>query len=235
MDNKQLIDLMRPYDIGSEKVRLGSNQDGGYVINDIALSSASALFTYGVGGDTSYEVAFNERYGKPVYLFDHTIGAENWDKGDLHFVNEGLGIGVENCGDFVDHYDKLGLTEKVLFKLDIEGAEWDYFLNADIGKIADRSTGIILEIHWFQDALRMEQLPIVMEKILSRFVLTHVHGNNWGGEHGGNEIFPRVMELSFVNKTLVTTSVLDTTTYPTIYDRPNRGDVEDCPLNYLKS
>src|ERR1700733_11758386 len=66
------VSFLKPVSLKS-KCRLGRQQDGGYVVYEPALRQTDLLITYGVGWDTSFEEAFQERYKKPAYLFDHTM------------------------------------------------------------------------------------------------------------------------------------------------------------------
>ena len=68
------------------------------------------------------------------------------------------------------------------------------------------------------------------------FILTHTHGNNWGGEfdYEGYKV-PRVAEFSFVNKRYVTESTPDNQDYPIEgIDYPNNSSIDDCDLSFLK-
>jgi hypothetical protein len=86
-----MLKYFKPQNINSKKVRLGSEKDGGYVAPELILEKCTALFTYGYGGDKSYEDDFILKYKKPNYLFDHTVQQESWDIGIQHFISEGLG------------------------------------------------------------------------------------------------------------------------------------------------
>jgi hypothetical protein len=131
-----MLDLLKPKNVHHKKIRLGPLEDGGYVMPEIILNQCSALFTYGVGFNWGYESEFAAKYNnKPVYMFDHTIGQEKWSKDNIHFYNEGLGFG-EKCRDVIEHYNELNIEGDIFLKIDIEGAEYDYFLETDIEKIA---------------------------------------------------------------------------------------------------
>ena len=52
----EFIKLLKPQNVFLTKKRMGANEDGGYVMLDYVLENCSALFTYGVGGDTRYEL-----------------------------------------------------------------------------------------------------------------------------------------------------------------------------------
>lgn len=230
-----MFDYLKPKFIDSPKKRLGTLADGGYVTPELLLDKCVALFTYGVGGDVAYEVDFEKQYQKPVYMFDHTMNQANWDQGNLHFINEGLGSDPK-CKDFLDHYKEFNISGDVLLKIDTEGAEFDYFANANIDQLAEKCVGIILEVHWLEQEQNRIKFVSIMEKIRKHFILVHLHGNNWGGEFEYEKhIIPRVPEMTFVNKKFVENIINDTQDYPIPgLDYPNNANIADCNLSFLK-
>ena len=133
-----------------------------------------------------------------------------------------------------------------MLKIDIEGGEFDYFSQTDIAGMSLVTTGLILEVHWLQEKTNQEKFVTMMERLKEFYVLTHVHGNNWGdtfdyiekvsGSKFTGYIVPRVLELTFANKRFVNYMVPDTQKYPIEgLDLPNNaypGKV-DCNLDFL--
>ena len=235
---EKFIELLKPQNIFLEKKRLGPSEDGGYVVPKFVLENCSALFSYGVGYETKFDEDFYVEYQKPTYLFDHTIPHRAWDRQhmDIQLFNHGLGFG-ENCKDFHEDYNTLNIDGHVLLKIDIEGGEFDYFLNTSIPKMGDNVMGLLLEIHYINDPKNREDMVKMITKLNEVFVLCHIHGNNWGGEwyHNG-ETIPKVLELTFVNKKFVEKSELDDQNYPIPgLDVPNNRDLADYDLSFLKS
>lgn len=230
-----LLKLLKPVCIDSEKIRLGQNQDGGYVINKVAIESSSVLYTYGVGGDTGYEVAYRNMTGNSVMLYDPTIDMPNPPEG-MTFYKRGLGGNGNDL--FSIHFSvNWSINNKVLLKIDTEGAEYEYFMNEDIAFLSECCTGIILEVHHLNEPMRQLIFKRILKDLQKYFYLTHIHGNNWGGEFGleGFSV-PNVLELSFVNKQICK---LSDTVCSEIYpvpglDFPNRADQPDCSLLFLK-
>lgn len=288
-----MLKYFKPYKINSPKIRLGSNSDGGYVVSEIVLNQCTTLFTYGYGGDKSYEDDFIAKYDKPNYIFDHTGHQEKWSQGEQYFFPEGLGSSISNkdkviqlfeelytrkdllnkafddlnedqstakvkkfkkiletlsetvknlsetlsVKDVKEHYNSLGIQGDIFLKIDTEGAEFDYFLNADIDDLATFVCGIVVEVHWLDQEQNQTKFVDMMEKINKHFVLTHVHGNNWGGEfiYEGHMI-PRVPEFSFVNKKYAPEAIPDTQDYPIPgLDYPNNTNITECNLDFLKT
>jgi hypothetical protein len=234
-----MLHLFKPYVIDSDKIRLGPNEDGGYTISVVSAESAVALVTYGVGHDIRYEECYRDKYDKEIYLYDHTIGRETgWNIGKrLNFINEGLGFN-KNCDDFINHYKKLSLFGDVLLKIDIEGAEYDYFEKANIKEIANITTGILLELHWLTEDIYRKRAEKILYKLYEYFTLTHIHGNSWGTtwKYEAYEI-PETFELSLVNNKYVKNKKVDNQDYPIkgldVSNRPGHPDLSLKFLNQL--
>ena len=232
MKKTSLIEKLHPYDIGDKKVRLGPNEDGGYVLNETILDNSMALVTYGVGNDMRFEEHFTRQYNKPSYLFDHTIGRETgWDIGaNLHFFNEGLGFSPQ-CKDFIEHYETLKFTQDVILKIDVEGAEYNYFANTSVETISKYTSGVLLEVHWLSDAHHREKFEMILDELQKHFTVTHVHGNSWGVvvDYEGF-MFPETIEVTLVNNKHIKSKTLDTSKYPVpgldVSNRPNYPDVD---------
>ena len=229
-----MLDLLTPKYVGHEKLRLGPKEDGGYVVPEVVLEKSCALFSYGISWDDRCEHHFVNTYRKPAFLFDHTIKPKEYANPLLTFVPEGLGRG-ENCCDFLHHYKKYQKEGSVFLKIDIEGGEYDYFLNTDIKLISKLVYGISLEIHWVDKRSNRDNFMKIMDELLQYFTLCHVHGNNWSSlwEYKGHQI-PQTFELSLINKSLVEIETQDDSKYPIpLLDFPNKSDKKDYPLTYI--
>jgi hypothetical protein len=88
----------------------------------------------------------------------------------------------------------------VLFvKIDAEGAEYQVLddILADAGNIA----GIALEVHDLGN--RGGECEQLLRRVSDSFAITHLHGNNCAPLIGSSGL-PSVLELTFVNKSLLT-------------------------------
>jgi len=246
-----MINLIKPYDIKQPKVRLGPKNygahehgDGGYVTNENVITESVALFTYGVAGDIRYEEEYAKKYNKPAFLYDFTVDQPVNPAPGLVFKKEGLGIGKDKCKDFLDHYKENNIKGDVLLKIDIEGAEYDYFTSANVKALADVTTGIILEVHNLHDSNVRPQLETILNKLKPYYFITHVHGNNWGGtfdliERVNDSKFtgytvPIVIEFAFTNKKYANVAIPDNQKYPIAgLDMPNNADRPETNLDFL--
>lgn len=250
--NNKFLELLKPQNTFLNKIRLGPLEDGGYVMPEFVFENCSALFTYGVGGDSRFEIEFAKKYNKPVYLFDHIMFApvagyeehqknerirmtKYWEENGCTFVENGLGF-EENCKDFYQNYQELNINDHIFLKIDIEGGEYDYFLKTTIENFENTVMGISLEVHWINASQFNHKLYEILLKISKYFVLCHVHGNNWGGtfEFEGYTI-PETLELAFINKKFVEKYEPDNQEYPINgLDVPNNPEKPDYKLNFLK-
>ncbi len=54
-------------------IRLGKDNDGGYLVEKGSINNAKALLTLGLGYDWSFEKDFSQKYKKPIFCYDHTV------------------------------------------------------------------------------------------------------------------------------------------------------------------
>lgn len=66
------LDFLRPVPIGN-KIRVGRDLDGGYILYKPLLAETDALMSYGVGWDISFDEQFNKLTNKTVIMFDPTM------------------------------------------------------------------------------------------------------------------------------------------------------------------
>lgn len=216
-------------------IRHGRAGDGGYLVSRVAFEKADVLLGYGIADDISFEETFSTLYQKPSFGFD--CGVESI------LVNNKLCTFISECiandssvyahqkssgkfSTFPDQLKKLSLQNKKLFiKMDIESAEYVAF--EGIQEFFQNITGIVLEIHFAHDN-QIVLANILLEKLLKDFYLVHLHANNcslvtFQTKYSKGNI-PRVLELTFINKNLVTNAVIaENQSYPL------SSDMENCP------
>lgn len=222
-----------------ELARHGKSYDGGYVVAVKALNESDILLGYGIDTDNSFEDQYSVIYGKPSYGFD--CGIQHIDSKSKLFtlVKECIASGAYlynksnsnyQISSFEQQLDKLKLKNKKIFvKMDIEGAEYDAF--PEIINNQNNITGISLEIH-LKDLDYTKKALHLLKQLDKHFVLLHVHGNNCCINSGFSTtnsigVIPSVIELSYINKSLVTNFVLSKNQFhPLKIDQPN---IESAP------
>jgi len=218
-----MLDQLKIYNVYTTKIRLGNPWDGGYIVPINVIGESEALFTYGIGSDTAFERDYALISRKKAYCFDHTIEEINVSEFYLKYLNfkkEGLSDKTESDKKhFFDHYSEKGMTGKVLLKIDTEGAEYDFFENTDIDELANRVCGMVIEFHFFNRKEILDKFLSLLSKINNRFLICHVHGNNYGGtsdyEYNGQPyIMPHFLEISFVNKNSIEAYGVEKSEFP---------------------
>lgn len=235
---EELVKLLKVYSVydgnGPLKlVRHGREYDGGYVAAVKSFDQSDVLLGYGINTDNSFEDQFSLIYNKPSYGFDCGIDHIDSKSNLFTLVKECIASDsfLYNRADsnnrvtsFQQQLKNLKLEDKKIFiKMDIEGAEYDAL--PEIMKYKNNITGISLEIH-FGELQTTKKALNLLKQIDKDFVLIHVHGNNncKSRFETSNSIgqIPSVIELSYINKSLVTYFTLsEDQSHPLDIDQPN--------------
>jgi hypothetical protein len=231
-----MINQLKVYNVG-EKIRVGNTYDGGYVLPKQMLEDSECLFSYGIYNDITFDEHYIQLTNKKAYGYDHTIEEINTQYPELFtWYKKGLsGTTQEQTGNFVEHYNELQLSTRTLLKVDVESSEYEWLENTDIQKLADITTGIVIEFHCLSDEDIRNRFIAIINNLNKYFYLCHIHGNNWGTtfQYDGY-VIPDVIEMTFISKALVKDVELDLTSYPTELDTPNNVHLKDYPLPFTK-
>jgi hypothetical protein len=210
------VETFRPYALEGDLVRYGNKGDGGYIVNTKYLQLSNVLYTYGVGGEVSFEIdllKYNPNY--KIHLYDPTILKFPEIDGNVIKHEEGLAFSKQDKYDnFLNHLSiNQDMNQKVLLKIDIEGGEFDFFKNIDINSFSN-VVQMVLEFH-------INEAPVdyfieCLNKINKEFICIHIHGNNYSDITHINDIeFPTVPEFTFINKQYIKeTPLLINKNYP---------------------
>lgn len=238
-DIDRLYECLQPYNADYELYRFGINSDGGYITPKQAVLDADVFYTYGVGGDISFELDVHKtRPASNYYLFDPTIDNIPTAPPQFIFTKEGLGP-QDNAPYFTyeSHIKRFNNEDKKVFlKIDIEGGEYGA---VDIinNKLQENITALIIEVHNLNNQTERIKYCNLFDTLSNNFNLCHLHLNNHGGYHkiGEHVIIPAI-ELAFINKKL----------YPGVYrptnlnypipnlDYPNNTNIRDINLTFIK-
>ncbi len=218
---EQLVEHLKVYNTYNNNlnnlIRLGKNNDGGYVIPELALKESQALIGYGIRDDISFEEGYSNKYNNESFGFDCSIENIKTSNNLTRFIPECIGttkyldLHVKKrdslkLGSFKQHIEKLNLRNKKIFvKMDIEGAEYETI--PEILQHASNITGIALEIHFSDNVNQLNQALTLLKLLDKDFVLTHIHGCNCARRfftHPNIEgRIPRVIELLYINKSII--------------------------------
>jgi hypothetical protein len=239
-----MLHNLNVYDNFNAKCRLGNLWDGGYVVSILSIGASEAVFSYGVGGDISFERDYCLLTGKKAYCFDHTIeniGIPEDLKDKIAFKKEGIsGEDKADTKHFFTHYEAEKINGRVLLKLDVEGCEYEFFEKTDLKKLASITSGIVIEFHNFHIKETYEKFLELLGKINNFFYIIHIHGNNYGGKeqyyHNGQPyIMPHFLEVSFISKEISPIAKISDGPHPDPrFDCKNELSKEEHNLDFLK-
>lgn len=202
----QFASLFNPEKVvGFDKIRVGSESDGGYVMLD-DFADVDLALSFGVDINADWDLDVVNR-GVEVQQYDHSVPQSPVDHPRIRFFKQM----ITPSGDEPDSnsipkiLSAAGVRRdaSVILKIDIESAEWDVFDACPPSALA-RFSQILIEMHDFDratDAYWLMRATRVMKKLTSLFGIYHVHANNWSPMAAiGNVYFPGTLELSFASK-----------------------------------
>jgi len=88
----------------------------------------------------------------------------------------------------------------LLLKIDVESAEWTIFAEEPLANLK-KFRQIVVEYHWIHEQQKHELYDKAVKKIeAAGFSVTHMHGNNYGGEmqEFGEYSIPNVIEVTYI-------------------------------------
>lgn len=195
--------LFQPY-YCADLIRLGKDNDGGYLVNTSDIKCTETLISFGIGDDDSFEKAFQSLNKCPAFAYDGTVGLlEN--------------ITPDNIVQALNH-------DRIFLKCDIEGAE--YPVLDEIIRQSGRMTGLVIEFHEMWN--HMEEITNFISKLHLRLI--HFHANTWGYMKRNGQGIPSVIELTFTSSRNI---IYDTKlTIPHTLDMPNNPDASELKLTF---
>ena len=208
-------------------IRLGHNNDGGYIINNEILDKSKTVLTFGLSDEFSFEKDYKSlKPDNKIIVYDHTVTNSFWLK---HFINW-LFHFVRNQQNFfrmfryfkylsffkknkVTHYktrvrehanniiDSISIKE-IISKENILPKET--ILKIDIDMDEYRILDDILEFDFLAILIEFTHTDLHMDKILNfldnakNYKTIHIHGNNFDPtDKNGNPIH---LEITMANK-----------------------------------
>ena len=221
----------------AEYVRIGRQEDGGYVMAKHALDN-KIVYSLGVGHDVSWDMDM-AKLGCTVFQYDHTIDRLPAEHPNFKWSRTGIAgrsDGAEGWSTLEQAIQKNGhqdLTDMIL-KIDIEGSEWSV-ISETSESVLRQFTQIVGEYHALTkiiDGVFYEKVHSCLNKINKNFVLAHVHVNNISTVRilGGVVMFSEV-EFLYVRDDVLEFSE-DRRVFPTTLDYPVRQGAADYRWNY---
>jgi len=230
-DIRRLVARLHPIISAAPLIRLGCDDDGGYLVPD-DLDGITACFSPG-GNRASFESSLIA-VGIRCHLADLSGDTNPLPPGQSTFIQKNVGVINDLEHVTVDQWvaEFEPGDSDLLLQMDIEGAEWSSVLRmSDI--TLQRFRIIVLECHDLERLMERHSfitISDVFDRLLSTHYIVHIHPNNWSGTVRAKDIvIPRAIELTFVRKDRIT-QVLPARSFPHVLDRPNTARFRDVPL-----
>ena len=182
----------------SNLIRIGSEHDGGYLVEKKSAKKSDFLLSFGV----NYNWDFEKHFKKPFLAYDDQISLKFtffwffkrcvsinsmffYLKNRKSFIKGFVGIKPFTFDEIIESIPH----KNIFLKIDIEGSE--YVILDELIKHRKRFIGIIIEFHDVEKNL--SKIINFIKKI--ELEIVHVHANNFGGISKNNT--PKVLELTF--------------------------------------
>jgi len=222
------LDYLIVYKSDYPKIRIGSKNDGGYIIADNL--DYDCIISCGIADDITFEKNVLNKYPNiPCYSFDGTIEALPEKEDRITFIKKNISYyDSENkttLSDIIDKYNN------ILFKMDIESYEFRW-LQIMTQERLNKMKQIIIEFHFpfkpyhniphFDTDLPVQDKINTLIKISNNHTLIHLHGNNCCEVSLFNNIVvPNIFECTYVRQDIQPKKQRSTDPIPGILDRPN--------------
>lgn len=230
-----LIDFLTRYKTEYNKIRLGNDNDGGYIIAD-GLHYEN-IIACGISTDITFENAFLNKYSKDMpniicNAFDGTIdNLPSNSHSKINFIKKNITKSntdkTTNLIEYINNYNNIFL------KMDIETNEYQW-LEAMTTENLNKFSQIVMEVHFpftYSESLftslsylmPVENKINLIKKLNETHYLIHLHPNNCCGTTNFNNInVPNVLEFTYIRKDLVSSKEIDLSPIPNPeLDRPN--------------
>lgn len=199
---EQLLKSLWPVKTKYELIRIGANEDGGYLIPD-DLEGITTCFSPGVGTIASFEEQLLTM-GISSHLCDGSVSQPPAGLNFASFISKFLGVvDNENTMTLESWVKTQSETGDFILQMDIEGHEFSTIIATPV-EILKRFRIIAMEIHWvksWNDPLCGEFVQAFFDKLLEHFYVVHNHPNNHSDKTMLHEIeVPEVFELTLLRK-----------------------------------
>lgn len=200
-----LLDYLTVYEY-SDKIRLGGNTDGGYVIANI--DGYDSYISAGIGTYDPFSIEFIEKYKLD---YTNSFGFDGTITKLPEVFPTNMSYIKKNISKYVDAYnDNLSAIllkyNNIFLKMDIEGAEFEYILSLTTEQLK-KFKQIVVEVHGINDDSynsKYEDKSPFLKKLNDTHYLIHAHCNNSAGVTFNEEYnIPNVLELTYILKDIV--------------------------------
>lgn len=172
----KLIEVLAPMQAeGQEKIRLGGERDGGYVMLDPGQNGI--VYSFGISPNSPWDLEMAKR-GFKVYQYDASLSKEPDEHPNIffhkYFVADKAKDGPYKTIPQIILENNHQKENDLILQMDIEGAEWD-ILNSLPTEYLCKFKQIIIEIH--RAGLSIYNYSI-LERLRKTHTPVHFHYNN---------------------------------------------------------
>jgi len=230
---EQLFAELQPVKLANcELRRFGEPNDGGYLMCGNLLSAVQTGYSYGISGYDQWGCDISQRLKVRVHQYDCFDDRRPVCRnGTTVFHSECVGPSaatmdgrlfdtVEN--QFVRNGDG---AARVVVKMDVEGAEWETFLQAP-DAVLERIDQLSVEFHGAGD----DRYLAAVLKLKRFFHVANLHFNNYSCQQDIPPFPSWAYEVLFVNKKLGVPDPSGTVRGTNPLDTPNNRDAKDCQV-----
>jgi hypothetical protein len=201
---KYLIKLFRPVDVGIDLIRIGSKNDGGYLIPNL-LDNVKYCFSAGAGLISDFEKDL-EKFNIKSFIADGTVSKVskmlknyNFERKNIHSYNYKNKI---NINTWISSKIKKDELKKSIFQIDIEGHEFESIHSIN-DELLSKIKILVIEFHGLElmgNEFYNNIIKSSLEKLNLYFTSVHIHPNNSSGIHSiGKLKVPSALEVTFLN------------------------------------
>jgi len=246
--------LIEPLDFGFELMRIGPENDGGYVVpND--LEGIGECISPRVGNSIDFEQSLFETFGIRSHLADPTTETKIYFPDGISFTPIGIGASKEFTSITNMQSGKKELHQVVsleeftiknikdnnsdlILQMDIENSEYIALLSSS-SEFLEKFRIMIIEFHSIPDIFSEkyfnEIIAPLFKKLNRIFYVAHIHANNVSKPKKiFNYSIPHAIEITFHNRKRVTgKSFVKNPEIYSIYDRPSDPSKDEIYLDKL--
>ena len=219
--------LLIPYKTPYTKKRYGENHDGGYALLEEPFLESGFVYSYGIGPQEAaicFDKACSE-LGKSIYMYDASISSPAKNYEGFNFFKENL-----TPENFKEHILLNGHAEetRMTLKMDIEGDEY-LCIGENIDLVAKHFNQLSIECHDLYKYGYSEQHQSFFSKILSKYKIVHMHGNNYDNSIDG---LPNCLEITLLRNDYKFLNIVDRPFPEEEIDSPNNPSRSDYILQW---
>lgn len=192
--------------VGPNLIRLGSPNDGGYLLLD-DFKISDVVLSLGIGDNNSFDAEIANRV-RAVHMYDHTISEppKSIQNGFFHKIgiSDSVSARFTTIPQAILEYPS---DQEFILKIDIEGDEWKVLDSLEV-ELISKFRQITGEFHGFHELIsqpdEFERAIRVLSKLVSDHKFVNLHANNWAKVEIIKGMFiPDVIEFTLVRGDVV--------------------------------